>query len=386
MGAKIYKIPAQPLIFTSLKNDSIPLSIFTFFTIFVTLVIPMFRFIKFFIMKTNHYFLLGILILFNVQIIGAQTDSLFTVGKREFAISSNTYSMFQTIENLSTWNRSVYIYPKQALKGLEMSGNSVKIKAFQLYREVSRIASAVGPSGKFPNTAKTTAQIYMANTTLSDWSTLRTWDSVFLITKPTKVFDNDIKQYIDTTNGWKTIPFSAVFNYDTSKNLAIVVEYKQDKGSVGQIFWAYDSTHVKKGDVDTTNYFSRLQFKFCHKPFSQTELPINEFTGSNIRHPSIRFIVQKTSKTADISFIDNLAIFPNPVQNDLNVNILSKENMVVDIQIIDLAGHIFMQKRQPILRGYNRNTLKINNLLGGSYLLILSNGKEKIAKQFIKID
>lgn len=337
-------------------------------------------------MSRNQQFFILILILFNIQTIEAQTDSLFTVGKREFAISSNTYSMFQTIENLGTWNRSVYIYPKQALKGLEMSGDSVKIKAFQLYREVSRIASAVGPSGKFPNTAKTTAQIYMANTTLSDWSTLGTWDSVFLITKPTKVFDNDIKQHIDTTNGWKTIPLSTVFNYDTSKNLAIGVEYMQDKGSMGQIFWAYDSTHVKKGDVDTTNYFSRLQFKFCHKPFSQTELPINEFTGSNIRHPSIRFIVQKTSKTPDISFIDNLTIFPNPVQNDLNVTILSKENMEIDIQIIDLIGHIFMQKKQPILRGYNRNTLKINDLTTGSYLLILSNRKEQIAKQFIKID
>jgi hypothetical protein len=313
----------------------------------------------------------------------AQKRDTLTVGKNEFAISSNTYSFFQTIES-SSWNRSVYIYPRQAMIKTPIAGLTPRIQAFQLYKDVSRVATAAKVPGKMNPKANYKAKIYMANTALADWSTIFSWDSVLLVTKPTLVFDGDIKSFIDSTNGWKTFTLQKPFLYEPDKNLAIAVEYVQDSGVINQVYWSYDTTHVRVGDKDTVNYFSRFQFKFCHKPFSRTETPVNSFTGSNIRHPHIRFIYDLLTDVNDLSYIEKSFVFPNPASEILHCNISSKENKQLQWSISDMQGRIITQNYQEILRGEQTLSIPINHLANGYFLLVLFDGKGILTRQFVK--
>ncbi len=316
----------------------------------------------------------------------AQSIDTVQVGKNEFAISGNTYSLFQTLELSATWNRSVFIYPKQAMKGASKNGKL--LRGFQMYRDISRIVTAQKEQGYFVDSTITIAKIYVANTALEDWSTIFSWDSILLVTGATLVFNEDIKNIAGNKTGWRTFPFSTPFSYDTTKNLAIMVQYQQNNGTKGQMFWAYDSTHVKPTDADQTNYYSRFQLKYSQKPFSQTTEPVNNFTGSNLRHPTMRFLFAPQNVQVSVSEnegVKNLLIAPNPASDVLIFSFIAKETTTAKVFISDVSGRLFLQKNVDILRGPNAVNFPISAVPKGAYLLTIDDGVAVVSQQFIKM-
>jgi Secretion system C-terminal sorting domain len=316
----------------------------------------------------------------------AQRIDTVTVGRNQFAISGNTYSFFQTVEFQPLfWNRSVYIYPRQALKGMPQNA---EMTAFRMFRDVTRVSGVTPVQGKFPANAVVTAKIWMANTNLEEWGdTLKKWSLVQNTLTPTLVFDGDLKQYIDSTSGWKTFPLlNTPFRYDSTKNLAIMVEYYQDMATVGQIFWAYDSTMVKVGATDTTNYFSRYQLRFCHKLFSGTVAPVDSFTGSNIRHPHIKFLYKaKPNLIFEHDANDAFKIYPNPVATVLTVDLNGDFKPNVQFYMVDILGKTYFQKEIVILNEPHQEQIDVSHLPAGTYFLIANDGKMRRVRSFFKL-
>jgi Secretion system C-terminal sorting domain len=280
----------------------------------------------------------------------------------------------------------VYVYPRQAMRGGAKNGKP--LKGFQLFRDISRIVTAQKEQGYFASTTTTIGKIYAANTALEDWSTIFSWDSVLLVTRATLVFEGDIKAIVGNTTGWKTFPFSTPFSYDTTKNLALMFQYQQNSGTVGQMYWAYDSTHVKPTDVDQNNYYTRFQLKYNHKLFSQTPEPVNNFTGSNVRHPTMRFLFAPQNVqvgVAESTIIEDLLVSPNPAMDVLSFNCVAKNKISVKILVSDLLGRVFRQKNVDILRGTNDLKIPISDVPKGIYLLTIDDGKAVVVRKFTKI-
>lgn len=331
------------------------------------------------------------LILFNffAQNLAAQMDTT-AVGKGQFAISGNTYSFFQSIETAPYWNRSVFIYPRQVLRGMQ---NAPFIHKFMLYRDTARtVCSTVNPCprthGVMPSdvTATFDATIWFANTSLEDWATVTTWDSAFLMTNPQRVFRGSIKPYVGTLSGWRTFPLDSVFRYDTTKNLAIIVEYAQNSAVNGNMFWAYDSTSVKVGDTDTTNYFTSLQFRMCHRAVSGLT-PTNSFTSRNIRHPQIKFLSRPTTVwTEDIETIENVMLYPNPANDLLYINFDALNTGTAEVSINDIAGRILKKEFRDIdTQGTdNQIDISVSDLPQGFYILTIELAGGRIQKTFVK--
>jgi hypothetical protein len=321
-----------------------------------------------------------------VQSLLAQRIDTMTVGRNQFAISGNTYSFFQTVEfQPQFWNRSVYIYPRQALKGMPQNA---EITAFRMFRDVTRVSSVTPVQGKFPANAVVTAKIWMANTNLEEWGdTFKKWSLVQNTLTPTLVFNGDLKQYIDSTSGWKTFPLlNTPFRYDSTQNLAIMVEYSQDMATVGQIFWAYDSTMAKVGATDTTNYFNKFQFRYCHKLFSGTVAPVDSFTGSNIRHPHIKFLY-KAKPNLIFEQSDNLKfkLYPNPTSDVLMVELADlKQNTV--LKIVDMMGKVHYIKNDFDANQRQMISIDVHHLPKGAYFLIAADEQARQVRSFFKLD
>jgi hypothetical protein len=316
----------------------------------------------------------------------AQRIDTVTVGKNQFAISGNTYSFFQTVEfQPQFWNRSVYIYPRQALKGMPQNA---EITAFRMFRDVTRVSSVTPVQGKFPANAVVTAKIWMANTNLEEWGdTLKKWSLVQNTLTSTLVFNADLKQYIDSTSGWKTFPLlNTPFRYDSTQNLAIMVEYSQDMATVGQIFWAYDSTTAKMGATDTTNYFNKLQLRFCHKLFSGTVAPVDSFTGSNIRHPHIKFLYKaKPNLIFEQTNDSKIKLYPNPASDVLMVELDDlKQNTV--LKIVDMMGKVHYIKNDFDANQRQLIQIAVHDLPKGAYFLIVVDEQTHQVRPFFKLD
>jgi hypothetical protein len=328
---------------------------------------------------------LFVFLLCNQIVINAQIDTL-KIGKLQFAISGNTYSFFQTV-GAATWNRSVYIYPKQTVyKNLPVQrAATARLQAFQLFRDVTRVSTVTPIPGRLSGNCR--GRVWLANTDSIDFTNVVAWSQVTRIFRPSLVFDGDIKAIADSTSGWKTFPITPQFPLDTSKNLLVVVEYVQDAPTIDQVFWAYDSTTVMPNDVDTINYFSRLQFRFCHQPFSRSPTPVDTFTGSNIRHPSLRLIVNSTTKVEEKeNLIKDLQIFPNPTQqSDLQIAFSIEKTTILEGQVTDVLGRLIWSEKRELLRGSQNFVLHLpHNLAKGFYFLTLKTGKIHLTKTFLK--
>jgi PKD repeat protein len=88
------------------------------------------------------------------------------------------------------------------------------------------------------------------------------------------------------------------------------------------------------------------------------------------------------SQIQDREFI--FSFYPNPVQDQLNVEWISTKDTAVKISLIDTMGKKLLESSFSAISGLNQKTLPVNNIGSGLYLLVLKNGnRESIQRIFI---
>jgi Secretion system C-terminal sorting domain len=95
-------------------------------------------------------------------------------------------------------------------------------------------------------------------------------------------------------------------------------------------------------------------------------------------------IVTIKGEQAAVFTIDGIA--PNPVQNNLIVNISSPTKNLVSLQVLDVMGRIIQQQKVTILEGTNVIPINVSSLGSGIYLLkaIYADNNQMPAIKFIK--
>ena len=71
-------------------------------------------------------------------------------------------------------------------------------------------------------------------------------------------------------------------------------------------------------------------------------------------------------------------LFPNPVQNEMKVRLLSDISAAFDMEIFDMQGRLMVSETISFITGENNYYYNVNDLAKGTYLVKFSN-KEKIA-------
>jgi len=77
-----------------------------------------------------------------------------------------------------------------------------------------------------------------------------------------------------------------------------------------------------------------------------------------------------------------ISLFPNPAQNEINVDISSLNSSKVTVEIYNIIGEKIIEDR---LINATQNKIDISNLIEGKYILRLQIDKETITKSFVKI-
>jgi hypothetical protein len=80
------------------------------------------------------------------------------------------------------------------------------------------------------------------------------------------------------------------------------------------------------------------------------------------------------------------SVYPNPVRNMVNVQIVSPSNEKVSLVITDITGKILIQKNTVISTGDNSKQVDVTSLSQGSYIIkvVCANGCESAAFKFTK--
>ena len=76
-------------------------------------------------------------------------------------------------------------------------------------------------------------------------------------------------------------------------------------------------------------------------------------------------------------------IYPNPVQNKLNIKIETRESAKATILVTDLSGKIISETPISLLTGENDITIDIKNVSSGTYHLIITENDFEVRDQFL---
>ncbi len=79
----------------------------------------------------------------------------------------------------------------------------------------------------------------------------------------------------------------------------------------------------------------------------------------------------------------NLTFYPNPVKEQMNVQIKSETAEIATAQIADLTGKIIMEQKVQLTQGSTSFSFNVSSLVSGNYVLLLK-GTKNIAQSFIK--
>lgn len=76
--------------------------------------------------------------------------------------------------------------------------------------------------------------------------------------------------------------------------------------------------------------------------------------------------------------------FPTVVTSSINVKIMSTGNRPMEIDILDMNGHVLKKETKDLLKGVNQFSIELGSLAGGVYVVRTVAGEEVFTKRFIK--
>ena len=111
----------------------------------------------------------------------------------------------------------------------------------------------------------------------------------------------------------------------------------------------------------------------------------NDVTGDGAKTAQITFTEEDPNSIKTEHQFFNFTIFPNPVQDVLNIEIGSRNSGEFDLQITDINGKIVDMERIQLNEGQNEKKFNVNNLPIGFYLIHLRHDEEFVAQKMLKI-
>ncbi len=108
-------------------------------------------------------------------------------------------------------------------------------------------------------------------------------------------------------------------------------------------------------------------------------------TGSHERSAfTINVINPLTAGVTENSELEELAIWPNPVTDELNIQLTSSLRGRVNMDVIDLSGRTVLAGNSILTSGANRSSLPTSELTPGMYMLRIGNGNDARTIRFVK--
>lgn len=103
----------------------------------------------------------------------------------------------------------------------------------------------------------------------------------------------------------------------------------------------------------------------------------NAFT-IHVMNPLAAGVIEKPAFT-------ELATWPNPVENELNITLNSELRGTARVTVTDLSGRAVLSETRMVTNGQNRLLVPVADLSAGLYLVQIGNGASTVSSRFVKV-
>lgn len=127
--------------------------------------------------------------------------------------------------------------------------------------------------------------------------------------------------------------------------------------------------------------------EFCDTVSVDGDGILNGLTGGtgNRNAFTIRVMDPLTTGVNENPVFTELTIWPNPVDNELNITLNSALQGKSRVTLTDLSGRIVMGEDRVLTTGQNKMIVPVSDLKAGIYLVKLSNGTSTVSGRFVKV-
>ncbi|MBT8191076.1 MAG: T9SS type A sorting domain-containing protein, partial [Bacteroidia bacterium] len=80
--------------------------------------------------------------------------------------------------------------------------------------------------------------------------------------------------------------------------------------------------------------------------------------------------------------LESIKLYPNPVSQVLNIDVISSESAGAVINILNPNGQLLKKESINVDRGLNTNRIDIRELNSGIYILQIISNNERLVKKF----
>jgi Secretion system C-terminal sorting domain len=81
----------------------------------------------------------------------------------------------------------------------------------------------------------------------------------------------------------------------------------------------------------------------------------------------------------------DVSVYPNPVKNELMINIDADKTGTGTLLVTDFSGKVLYNHAIKLVKGNNKLPINTSSLAGGTYLLTLQLADDRIVKKFNKL-
>ncbi|HMW96202.1 MAG TPA: PKD domain-containing protein, partial [Flavobacteriales bacterium] len=105
-----------------------------------------------------------------------------------------------------------------------------------------------------------------------------------------------------------------------------------------------------------------------------------------VRQEGFTINVQNGAPSAvpDVTITNNLALWPNPVADELNIAIAGGMKGMVTVTVTDMDGRTVSAEGMTLAGGRGQLRIATGNLPSGMYMLRISNGSTNLSQRFVK--
>jgi hypothetical protein len=119
-----------------------------------------------------------------------------------------------------------------------------------------------------------------------------------------------------------------------------------------------------------------ISFAVLAYVYNRSTSPVDADSTDNSLFKSYIWEKQYGASVSNVSYNDdNIAVYPNPVSTELNIDLLFAKGNGVSIQLMDLNGKVVADNSTIIGISPNNFTMGVANLENGLYILRVANGK-----------
>ena len=99
---------------------------------------------------------------------------------------------------------------------------------------------------------------------------------------------------------------------------------------------------------------------------------------------TIRVISELPTAIAEREVVENLGLWPNPVEDVIGLSFNSPFSANLTLTIFDLNGRVIRSTNNVVNAGDNRHSINVADLDAGMYLLQIANDKQSTSRRFVK--